>query len=73
VELGRHVDADISPVPWFDLISIDCLTFLVTLCPAIEVRVRLEPGDISLVSLIGLELSCRARIEEIDREPELMF
>ncbi len=73
VELGRHVDTDISPVPWLDLVPIYCFALLVTLCPAIEVRVCLEPGDISLVARVGLELLLSARIEEVDRESELML
>ena len=73
VEARRHVDTDISPVPWFDLIPIYRFTLLVTLRPAIEVRVRLEPGDISLVARVGLELLLCTRIEEVDREPELVL
>ncbi len=73
VEARRHVDTDISPVPWLDLVPIYRFTFLITLCPAVEVRVRLEPGDISLVAWIGLELLLSARIEEVDREAELML
>jgi hypothetical protein len=60
-------------VPWLDLISIDCLTFLVTLMPTIDMGIPLEPSDISLVVLIGYEVIFIGRIEYIDGKPELVF
>lgn len=73
MELGRHIDSEIPPVPWLDLVCIDFFTFLVALVPPIEVSIFLHPGDVASVVKIFLIVICSCRIEYIDSETELML
>jgi hypothetical protein len=73
MESGCHIDSEVSPVPWLDLVFIDGFSLLVALMPTIEMSIGLEPSDISLVVTISDEVIRRCRIEYIYREAELVF
>ena len=60
-------------MPWFDLIVIDFFAILIALVPTVAVCIFLEPFDIVLIISIFHIVIFVGRIEDIDREPELMF
>jgi hypothetical protein len=68
-----HIDSKVSPVPWLNLIVIDFFAILVALMPSVSVCIFLEPFDIFPIVLILHIVIFIGRVEDIDREPELMF
>lgn len=72
-ELCGEFHSYIPPVPWFNLIFIDVFSFLITLCPSIQMSVSLEPFDVGDVFWIFIILFLSSCIKEIHCESELML
>ena len=72
-EFRRHIDSEIAPVPWFDLIIIDSFSFLIALIPPISLSTYLEPFDILSIVLIFQIGILSGGIEYIHSETELVF
>jgi hypothetical protein len=72
-EFGRELYSDIPPVPWFDIVSIDTRSSLITLGISVEVSIFLYPGNVFFIESIFHVVCSSARIEDIDSESELML